>query len=562
MSLARSWPWLAAILSGVLLALCFPDWNFADLVWVWPLPLLAALWFSGSANPADNGHNPRRRAWRGWWLGYVGGLVFFWINLSWLGEVSIGGAIALPCYLAVYFGFWGAFAATVGRWDPDSAEGAGTAAGSKWQKLFAPSWAVLRVSFLNAALWCGLEWLRGVAFTGFTWNGLGVALHESLYLVQVADLIGVSGLSFVLMFCSCILLATLVRLAGEFGRRGLRPHLDFTVGVALVMAVFLYGLKRVKQARGETIDIRVLLVQLNVPIDQKWDEAFLGKTLRDYYDLTSAYVEASDYDLVVWPESAVPGRFFYPWVQDFFNSVLAKGDFYLMSGIEEEAQPGELYNSAVLMRGSTRNFQMYRKAHLVPFGEYIPLRGVFPPFEWVAGRLIPSDFESGKSLDPLSAGDKGFQMIPLICFEDTIGRLARKFVRQGQPQLMVNVTNDGWFWESAGSAQHLANARFRCIELRRPMVRSANTGVSCIIDELGSLYDRDSPSPFERKIADDVTGSTFVTGCLPGTVRMQKEGPLTIYARFGDWFSITLGALALGTVLLRWWRRPRRSSAP
>lgn len=558
MSLGKLWPWLAAISSGVLLALCFPNWNIASLIWVWNLPLLAALWFSG---PTERRPKPRRRAWRGWWLGYVSGLVFFWINVSWLGEVSIGGAIALPVYLAVYFGFWGAFAATMGHWDPGNPEGAGKVPESKWQKLFAPSWAVLRVSFLNAALWCGLEWLRGMVFTGFTWNGLGVALHESLYLIQIVDIIGVSGLSFVLVFCSSVLLATIVRLGSEFGHRGLRPHLDFTVAVALVMGVFLYGLNRINQPRGETKDIRVLLVQMNIPIDQKWDDAFLGKSLGAYYDLTTAYAEASDYDLVVWPESAVPGRYFYPWVQDFFNSVLASGDFYLMSGIEEEVQPEELYNSAVLMRGSTRNFQMYRKAHLVPFGEYIPLRGIFPPFEWVAGRLIPSDFERGKSFDPLVVDEEGFQIIPLICFEDTIGRLARKFVRQNQAQVIVNITNDGWFWESAGSTQHMANARFRCIELRRPMVRAANTGVSCIIDELGSLYDRESTPPFERKIADDVTGSTFVTGCLPGTVRMQKDGPLTVYARFGDWFSIGLGALALGSILLRWLRRFWKSPA-
>lgn len=558
MTVGRLWPWLAAILSGVLLALCFPNWNIANLVWVWALPLLAALWFSEPATSCRN----RRRAWRGWWLGYVSGLAFFWINVGWLGKVSIGGAIALPVYLAVYFGVWGAFAATIGRWEPSKTVSLEQAPESRWQRLFAPSGAVLRAAFLNAALWCGLEWLRGVAFTGFGWNGLGVALHESLCLIQIADIIGVSGLSFVLVFCSCVLLATIVRLVGEFGTRGLRPHLDFTVGAALVMGVFLYGLNRINQPPGETEDIRVLLVQLNVPIDQKWDDAFLGKSLGEYYDLTTAYVESSDYDLVVWPESAVPGRFFYPWVQDFFNSVLATGDFYLMSGIEEEVQPEELYNSAVLMRGSTRDFQMYRKAHLVPFGEYIPLRGIFPPFEWVAGRLIPSDFESGKGFDPLVVGDGDFQIIPLICFEDTIGRLARKFVRGDQPQVIVNVTNDGWFWESAGSTQHMANALFRCIELRRPMVRSANTGVSCIFDELGSLYDRESSPPFERKIADDLTGSTFVTGCLPGTVRMQKDPPLTVYARFGDWFSIGLGALALGSILLRWLRKFRRSPAP
>lgn len=552
MTVMRLWPWTAAILSGVMLALCFPGWNIDSLIWFWALPLLAALWFSEVKED-----RPRRRGWRGWWLGYVSGLAFFLINFSWLGEVSVGGAIALPFYLAVYFGFWGAFAATIGRWDMNVQEAIEGEILSGWQKLFAPSWSVLRVSFLNGAMWCGLEWLRGVAFTGMGWNGLGVALHENLYLIQIVDVIGINGLSFVLMFCACISLATLVRLIQEFGNRGLRPHLDFTVGIALVMGVFLYGINRINRPLGETKDIRALLVQMNVPIDQKWDDEFLSKNMGEYYDLTSAYVESSHYDLVVWPETAVPGRLFYPWVQEVFNRMLATGDFYLMSGIEEEVQPEEIYNAAVLMKGSTRNFQTYRKVHLVPFGEYIPLRGIFPPFEWVAGRLIPSDFEFGKNLDPLQVDEEGYQIIPLICFEDTIGRLARKFVRAGEPQIIVNVTNDGWFWESAGSTQHLANARFRCIELRRPMIRAANTGVSCFIDELGSLYDRESNPPFERKIVDDVTGSTFVTGVLPGTVRMQIDSPMTIYARFGDWFSIGLGGLAIGAICLRIFRAMR-----
>lgn len=553
MSIKNLWPWAAAILSGALLAFCFPTWDITNLIWFWALPLLAALWFSA---PKDD--RPRRRAWRGWWLGYVSGLAFFLINLSWLSEVSIVGAIALPVYLAVYFGFWGAFAATIGRWDVSwnipGKDAAKKEALSKWQKIFTPSWEVLKPSFLNAACWCGLEWVRGVAFTGFTWNGLGVALHDNLYLIQISDIIGVTGLSFVLMFCACISLATIVRLAQEFGNRGLRPHLDFTIGVAMIMGIFLYGINRINQPLGETKDIRALLVQLNVPINQKWDNAFLTQNLGEYRDLTTAYVESSEFELVVWPETALPGRFFYPWVQDFFNEILASGDFYLMSGIEEEVQPEELYNSAVLMKGSTKNYQIYRKSHLVPFGEYLPLRGIFPPFEWVAGDLIPGDFQFGKGFEPMIVDDGEFQIIPLICFEDTIGSLARKFVRAGEAQMIVNVTNDGWFWESAGSAQHLANARFRCIELRRPMVRAANTGVSCFIDELGSLYDRHSQPPFERKIADDETGSTFVTGCLPGTVRMQKNSQLTIYARFGDWFSIGLGSLVLALILLRIFR--------
>ena len=114
LKILRFWPGFAALLSGVLLALCYPTWNLSSLIWFWALPLLAALWFS-TPGEKKNG-NIRSRAWRGWWIGYLSGLVFFLINLSWLAEVSGVGAVALPAYLAVYFGFWGAFAATLGRW--------------------------------------------------------------------------------------------------------------------------------------------------------------------------------------------------------------------------------------------------------------------------------------------------------------------------------------------------------------------------------------------------------------------------------------------------------------
>lgn len=561
MTIMKIWPWIACPLSGTLLALCYPSWNISSLIWFWALPLLAALWFP-QLSKKKNG-KARSRAWRGWWLGYLSGLAFFLINLSWLAEVSWVGAIALPAYLAVYFGLWGAFASTIGHWNPSPAIHDHSNA-SKWHKTFAPSWTVLRVAFLNGAMWCGMEWLRGVAFTGLPWNGLGVALHENLYLIQIADIIGVTGISFVMMFCSCVALATSYRLIQEFGDRGLRPHLDFTIAVAMVIGVFLYGLNRINHISrdpSETKDIRALLVQLNVPIDQVWDENSLNANLDDYYDLTTAYVETADFDLVVWPETALPGRYFYPWVQTFLNQVLAKGDFYLMAGLEEEAQPNELYNVATLMRGSTKNYQMYRKTHLVPFGEYLPLRDSFPPFEWIAGHLIPGDFQAGKSFEPLDLDGGEWQIIPLICFEDTIGALARKFVRPGVPQLIVNVTNDGWFWESSESAQHLANARFRCIELRRPMIRAANTGVSCFIDEIGSLYDRNSKQSFARKIVDEASGSSFITGTLPGTVRMKKNSTLTIYARYGDWFSISLGTFAFAMIGLR--RKNRKpASAP
>jgi apolipoprotein N-acyltransferase len=558
--LRKLWPWAAAAASGAMLAMCYPRWDVGEFVWFWQIPLFFALWFSDSADP-------RKRWRRGLALGYVAGLTFFLINLSWLFQLSrvagtawagIGAWLAMPGYLAIYFGLWGAFAATTGRWKPAQSKVEGD--------IFGPSMAVIKAAFLCSAAWCGLEWLRGVAFTGFGWNGLGVALHENVCLIQIADLIGVTGLSFVIVFCNAVWTATLARVGMEMRIRGrIRPHLDFAAAVILVIAVFSYGLMAVlarpKPTEENSVSVRTLLVQLNTQIDEPRDEGFAGRLLDAYRDLTSAYVGSSKFDLVIWPESSMPAQWTHPGIQRFLNEgVLNSGDFSLILGFDDHDFESErFYNCAGLLRGSTRDAQIHRKLHLVPFGEYIPLRNSFPVFAWIAGGIVPEDFSAGASYEPLKLSQPEAGIIPLVCFEDTMGSLARKFVRPG-PQLLVNVTNDGWFFDSSLPIQHLVNAKFRCVELRRPMARAANTGVSGFIDEIGSLEFPDAAPGSTghqrlRVVQDPLTGNTFVRGTLPSTVTLQKAAPITFYARFGDVFSVTLGGAAALAALLGMWRR-------
>ncbi|MEM9017593.1 MAG: nitrilase-related carbon-nitrogen hydrolase, partial [Verrucomicrobiota bacterium] len=167
-------------------------------------------------------------------------------------------------------------------------------------------------------------------------------------------------------------------------------------------------------------------------------------------------------------------------------------------------------------------------------------------FDWLIGGIIPEDFTPGTTYEPLQMEKDGHKIgiIPLICFEDTVARHARKFLRKG-PQILVNVTNDGWFFDSAEPVQHFNNALFRCIEFRRPMIRAANTGVSGFIDERGSLFDRRRPDGFPRILRDEETGSTYIRGSLPATVEIDLNPPTTIYATIGDAFSIGMGIFAL-----------------
>ena len=457
---------------------------------------------------------------------------------------GLGALVALALYLSLYFALFGAFATTAGRWiipKPDKDR----------RDLFELSFGVLKVAFLNGAAWCGLEWLRGILFTGFGWNTLGVALKNHLLLVQFADVIGITGYGFVMMFSGVIAFCTLVRLGLEIrDRKRLRPHVDFAFGVALIIVLFLYGISKVSHVPDEAVDVRARIMQMNIPIEDKWSEdiKMRQKVIFDYRDLTRTFVESSPHDLVLWPETALPGHFNFPWVQEYFNEHVLKGDdFYLLTGLEDSTLKGdEIYNTITLMKGSTESYQMHKKVHLVPIGEYLPFRDTFPIFVWIAGGVIENDFTPGTIFQPLIIEKDGHEIdiVPLICFEDSVPRHARKFLRQ-KPQIMVNVTNDGWFSDSAQPLQHFNNALFRCIEFRRPMIRAANTGVSGFIDERGSVYDRRSTDKFARVLRDEESGSTHIRGSIPANVEVNLNPPMTIYARYGDVFSAGMGVLAL-----------------
>ena len=214
-----------------------------------------------------------------------------------------------------------------------------------------------------------------------------------------------------------------------------------------------------------------------------------------------------------------------------------------------DPENGTAYNAAALMAGSfdSPELQLYHKMHLVPFGEFVPFRKELPFLDAWLKHLVPGDFDRGESAEPLPFPGKPMQVLPLICFEDTVGRHARKFIRPGS-QFLVNVTNDGWFRQSPAAEQHVANARFRCVELRRPMVRACNTGVTCLIDDRGRV----------TAALSDPDSGFFVKGALASTLRVPTAPPMTFYARFGDLFTFIVAACAL--VLLVLYRRSSSSS--
>ncbi|RBP44637.1 apolipoprotein N-acyltransferase [Roseimicrobium gellanilyticum] len=565
-------PFLAALAAGFILVFAYPGWNHGWLVWLWMLPLLYALWGWDNKEPAApaapaNGKPPKRRspAWRGFRLAYLAGLAFFIPNLNWVRHSSrvisgasdnswaglgpelmgMGAVVGLSIYISLYWGLWGAFAATIGR--PRISPEGNTTPGDSG-KLFSVSLESLRAAFLCAAAWVACEWLRGIVFTGFGWNGLGIALWKTKLLIQGAEFVGVTGLSFMPVFVVCIFWNTQLRFRQEVRTSRVRPHADFFCAVALVLLNAGYGMQHLmEQPKTDVIPLKVALVQGNIGQQEKWDGRRyedVGDSIYNLYGKLTVQAVMGNPDekpqLVIWPESALPFPFHDPNHVDFLNDILGIADYSLLTGADILIPMQPNYTGASLMRGNFNNHQLHRKVHLVPFGEYLPLRN-FPGMDALLGGVIMGDFQSGPSTEPLKLEEPaGVQLMPLICFEDTVGRLARKFVREA-PQLLVNLTNDGWFLHSEENEQHLANAVFRCIELRRPMVRACNTGITCFLDDKGRI-------PNGGLMWNEKDGY-FYKGILKQTVNLEKSPPMTVYARFGDVFSIAM-LVIMGVAIL------------
>ncbi len=515
----------------MLLALPLPPHNVQGTAWVCLIPLLAALWL-GPDRPSTLLR---------FGLGYAAGAVFFLLSLGWMREVTVLGWFLLCLYLAVYPALWSLVAGALG-WR------AGRHGALRDDSPFLRTGHNLMLGVACAAAWVSVEWLRGVVFSGFGWNRLGVGLHSNLALIQVAEFTGVAGLSFLVAMVNVVLFATVVRVIIEVRRGRFRTHFDLTLTIALVLGALVFGVRTLQvRTPAPERELRVALVQASVPRRLTWDLSDeFEQGILDRYRRLSRTAAAAAPDLIVWPEAATPRPVLLdPINREAVDDVLALGAFELLLGtLDQEPVPGRdemrSFNTAMLFPPGGGRPQVYRKLRLVPFGEFVPLRHSFFLFRAVIGSQVPSDFTAGTEPTILHAGKPPVGLVPLICFEDTLGDLTRQFVLRGG-RLLANMTNDAWFGRSPGSAQHLVNAVFRTVENRRPMIRAANTGVSCVIDVHGRIVER---------LADE-TGDTFGEGVLVAGVPLPPALPLTFYTRHGELFTFACLAATLALVLAR-----------
>lgn len=523
------WPWAAAVAGGLLLALCYPSFGLGGLCWVALTPLACAVWFSAPS--------ARHEGLRIAGLGFAFGLAFFAVSSYWLATLTVPGCALLIVYFAFYPAVWTFFLRALAR--PDDS-------------LWLGSLHNLRVCALGAAGWVALEWLRGIIFPAFGWNGLGIALYKNIPLIQMADLTGVGGISFLVAMVNLMAVASVKRLTMEIGRGARRPHYGFGLTVAAVALAWGYGVRQMMAPAPDSIALSFAAVQANVPQATRNNPKFESEVV-ELYKKHTATAAAMRPDLILWPESATPSPLFNDqrtW--DTVRKLAESFDGDLLAGTVYLGEQGD-HNSVALLTDHAQKAQMYHKMHLVPFGEYVPLRRAFPLFAWVVGDLVPGDFDAGREPVVLELSARPVKIGPLICFEDTVGDLARQFALRGA-QAFVVVTNDGWFLKSAGSSQHLANAVFRCAENKIPMIRAANTGVTCAVDRFGAV----------KQILQNEAGDTHIEGVLFGGISAATSPAPTFYAQHGEAFSLLClaAATAAGAFFLMQAVKSKNSSCP
>jgi len=389
-----------------------------------------------------------------------------------------------------------------------------------------------RTIILTPFLWVGLEYLRSILLTGFPWADLGHSQYLNLPFIQIADITGVYGLSFIILWVNITLYLVLHQWPAK-----IFPYREVLISVIILTGVLLYGYAKMdavdRQASQQAI-LRVGLVQGNIDQSIKWDESFQRETLK-IYERLSFRTAREEPNLIIWPETAAP--FFFQDAKQYQPEILdipVKTNAFLLFGSPSyKVERGKVnhYNSAYLASPSGEIVGKYDKIHLVPFGEYVPFGEILSLGSLGEGI---GDFKSGKEIINLSLPQGKFGVV--ICFEIIFPDLCRKFVKKGA-NFLVTITNDAWFGRTSAPYQHFSIAVFRAVENRVFVARAANTGISGFIDSKGKILKR---------------GTIFKEEAIYGDIRLSTAK--TFYTLYGDifaWICSGFSVFLLGYILLR-----------
>jgi len=527
------------VLSAGLQIVIFPLPNLYWFSWIAVTPLIVAILRARAPETLQLQLDDQARLlpatpWQGFVLGYVCGILWFAGTCYWIFDTMhrYGGlpvpvavlALILFCmYVGLYHGMFGLLLALV----------AGAKVGG--QKTAASGASIRRTLVAAPFLWVAVELAR-TRITAFPWELLGYAQTGNFALTRIATFTGVYGLSFEIALVNSVFAAAFLA-----PREGGNQRRKLLLGAACAAAVILQVVQMIAPPPFLT-DRTALLVQPNIPILEgaMWTRTYFQDTLRDLTAVSlhppGEMKDSQRHDLIVWPESPAPFYTNDPFFRDAVSALARQSGTWVVSGsigitpaMHSGGGGSEIFNSAALVNPQGEWVGRYDKVHLVPFGEYLPFPQVFA----FAGGLTKEvgEFQRGASRTPLDAGGQRLGMF--ICYESIFPDEVRQGPLQGA-QVLVNISNDGWYGDSGAWKQHLQQTQMRAIENERWLLAAANTGMTASVD------------PYGRIVA-----------ATPRKVRTALAAPYALssstsfYTRHGDWFAYLCAIISAGTVVMR-----------
>ncbi|MGD9851264.1 MAG: apolipoprotein N-acyltransferase [Nitrospirales bacterium] len=508
---------LAVGLTGLIHPLCFPSFDLGWLAWLTLVPLHWAL--TGL---------PPRQAFR--W-GWMAGVIAFSGTITWVitamnqyGQVPFAISSLLMLLLATYLGlFVGAYAWGYARFQKKHPD----------------------VLWLSApALWVALEYLRTYAFSGLPWALLGYSQYKWLTLIQIADITGVYGVSFLVVMANVVISQCLTWITTKNRTTAtlnpLRPIAGLAATLTLVLSYGFWQVHHQHSLDQATSTLTIGVVQANIEQGHKWDERYRDETMDRYTRLSLQ--AGRNTDLLIWPEAATPFLFEQePEYQGEIRRIVQATNSPLLFGsptvrFHPDGRP-YLFNSAFLLDREGQIANRYDKRHLVPFGEYIPLKSILFFLEKLVVGI--GDFQEGQGPMTMTVAiprlDSALRFGVPICFEVIFPDLVRRMAQEGA-NVLITITNDAWFGDSAAPYQHFGMVVFRAVENHLAFARAANTGISGFIGPDGAILE---------------ATPVFTEQAKTATIPLRHT--LTFYAQFGDVFSwicvILTGILMIGSRL-------------
>jgi apolipoprotein N-acyltransferase len=490
-----------SLLSGILLILIFPRFDLELVAWIALVPLLLSILIASDQKQA-------------FYSGFITGFIYFLGNTYWVVNsiyyyghlpfyLSILILLGMVLILSLYIGLFGFLYHLFSK------------------RISLPS------SILAPVLWTTIELARTYLLSGFPWASLGYSQYRLFPVIQMADITGVYGISFLVVAVNGAIADILIY------RKVKRPLLLIgpAFSIILLIATIGYGFLRLSEI-DQAKELKVSLVQGNIEQDKKWEPRFQREVFDTYLRLTREVLRYNP-DIIIWPETATPFYFGRDRVYtEELISFVKESKIYLLFGTQrvKSFEHGKYYlaNSAYLLSPAGEISGSYDKIHLVPFGEYVPIKGVL----FFVDKLVEGigDFTSGNRYEIFETPKGRFGTV--ICYEIIFPGLVRKFVKEGA-EFMVTITNDAWFGHTSAPYQHFSMAVLRAVENRVSIARAANTGVSGFIDGKGKIL----------KASDIFHEGTY-------TLNIKASSKKTFYTKHGDIFAYICLGLTLMFLLL------------